>query len=582
MSPPTLLSMAPSVYLPAMVFEIGNGAVAPVIAITALDLGASAGTAGLLVALLGIGQLVGDVPAGALAARLGDRRAMVVAGGVSMGAMLGCLLTSSLAVFGLCLFAMGMCTATFYLARQSYLTEVAPLHLRARALSMLGGAHRVGLFIGPFVGAAAISLTSLRAAYAVAVVTAGLAAALLLVIPDIERAGGGAAPQADAPDAPPGGLVATVRTYRRLLLTLGVAVLAIGAARAARQVVLPLWAVHIGLSPEVTSLVFGIASAVDMALFYPSGKVMDRHGRLAVAVPSMLILGAAMAVLPLTGGLVGLTAVAMVMSFGNGIGSGIVMTLGADVAPPDNRRRFLSMWRLMSDTGNALGPVVVSVVAGVWALAAGIVAVGGVGLLAAGALAVWAPKYSPFATRAMMRARRRRLRVRGDLIAPCAWPHATGQGPPRDARFRHAGRPRGQQHRPRHAGDPHPAGHGELLRPARRPVATELVGARRAALHPQLRRQPDRAATQARRAGARRRRGRAGLGRGGAARGVLHAAAHRRPRRRSPTSPTRPSGGSSPTSSPPGTACRRRSSTPAIRMPCAPHCDRTRSSCTPR
>jgi MFS family permease len=411
--PPTLLSMAPSVYLPAMVFEIGNGAVAPVIAITALDLGASAGTAGLLVALLGIGQLVGDIPAGALAARLGDRRAMVVAGGVSMGAMLGCLLTPSLAVFGLCLFAMGMCTATFYLARQSYLTEVAPLRLRARALSMLGGAHRVGLFIGPFVGAAVISMTSLRAAYAVAVVTAGLAAALLLVIPDIERAGGAAAPQAHPPAPQPatGGLVATARAYRRLLMTLGVAVLAIGAARAARQVVLPLWAVHIGLSPEVTSLVFGIASAVDMALFYPSGKVMDRHGRLAVAVPSMLILGAAMAVLPLTGGVVGLTAVAMVMSFGNGIGSGIVMTLGADVAPPDNRRRFLSMWRLMSDTGNALGPVIVSAVAGVWALAAGIVAVAGVGLLAAGGLALWAPRYSPFATRAMMRTRQEDART---------------------------------------------------------------------------------------------------------------------------------------------------------------------------
>ena len=202
------------------------------------------------------------------------------------------------------------------------------------------------------------------------------------MIPDVERRGDAPEP---APESGAVGLVATVRAYRRLLLTLGVAVLAIGAVRAARQVVLPLWAVHIGLSPEVTSLVFGVAGAVDMALFYPSGKVMDRHGRLAVAVPSMLVLGAAMAVLPLTGGLVTLTVVAMVMSFGNGIGSGIVMTLGADVAPPDNRRRFLSMWRLMSDTGNALGPVVVSVVAGLWALAAGIVAVGGVGLLAAAA-----------------------------------------------------------------------------------------------------------------------------------------------------------------------------------------------------
>src|SRR4051812_4202028 len=400
--PPTLRWMIPSMFLPAMVYEIGNGAVTPVIAITALDLGASTGTDGLLVALMGIGQLVGDVPAAALAARLGDRRAMVVAGGVSMAAMAGCLVTPSLSVFGVCLFVLGTCSATFYLARQSYLTEVAPLNLRARALSMLGGAHRIGLFIGPFVGAAVIGLTSLRAAYVVAIVTAGLAAVLLVVIPDIEHAEAAPPPR----DGPVDGFASTLRAHRRLLATLGVAVLAIGAARAARQVVLPLWSVHIGLSPEVTSLVFGVASAVDMALFYPSGKVMDRHGRLAVAVPSMLVLGAAMAVLPLTGGLVGLTVVAMVMSFGNGIGSGIVMTLGADVAPPDNRRRFLSMWRLMSDTGNALGPVVVSVVAGLWTLAAGIVAVGGVGILAAGGLARWAPKYSPFATRAMMRARR--------------------------------------------------------------------------------------------------------------------------------------------------------------------------------
>ncbi len=406
--PPTLRSMIPSMFLPAMVYEIGNGAVAPVIAITALDLGASAGTAGFLVALLGIGQLAGDVPAAALAARLGDRRAMVVAGGVAMAAMLGCRLTGSLPVLGAFLFVLGMCNATFYLARQSYLTEVAPLHLRARALSMLGGAHRVGLFIGPFVGAAVISLTSLRAAYVVAVATAGLAALLLLVIPDIEPQAGARPPRGAAHASPASGTPgfgATLRTHRRLLATLGTAVLAIGATRAARQVVLPLWAVHIGLGAEATSLVFGIASAVDMALFYPSGKVMDRHGRLAVAVPSMVILGLAMVALPLTGGIVGLTLVAMVMSLGNGIGSGIVMTLGADVAPPANRLRFLSMWRLMSDTGNALGPVVVSVVAGAWALAAGIVAVGGVGLLAAGALMAWTPRYSPYATRAMVRAR---------------------------------------------------------------------------------------------------------------------------------------------------------------------------------
>jgi MFS family permease len=396
--------MVPSVFLPAMVFEIGNGAVAPIVAITALELGASPGVAGFLVALLGLGQLAGDVPAGSLAARVGDRRAMVIAGSLSVAAMAGCLLAPSLVLFGACLFVLGGCNATFYLARQSYLTEVAPIGLRARAMSMLGGSHRVGLFIGPFVGAAVIAMTSVHAAYAVAIVTGALTVLLLVVVPDIETA----APAQRAAGSRPGGLGLreTVRAHRRLLGTLGVAVLAIGAARAARQVVLPLWAAHLGLDAAQTSIVFGIAGAVDMALFYPSGKVMDGYGRLAVAVPSMLILGAATAVLPLTGEIVGLTAVAMVMSLGNGIGSGIVMTLGADTAPPDNRLRFLSMWRLMSDTGNALGPVVVSVIAATWALSAGIVAVGGIGLLAAAGLARWAPRYSPFATRAMVRAHR--------------------------------------------------------------------------------------------------------------------------------------------------------------------------------
>jgi hypothetical protein len=46
--------------------------------------------------------------------------------------------------------------------------------------------------------------------------------------------------------------------------------------------------------------------------------------------------------------------------------------------------------------------VVVSIVCGVATLALGIASAGVLGLLAAGALAVWAPRYSPYATRAAM------------------------------------------------------------------------------------------------------------------------------------------------------------------------------------
>jgi len=91
-----------------------------------------------------------------------------------------------------------------------------------------------------------------------------------------------------------------LRGWRSLFATLGVGVLVISATRAARQVVLPLWGQHLGLSPAAISVIFGLSGAVDMLLFYPAGRVMDRYGRVWVAVPSMLVLGASLALVPLT------------------------------------------------------------------------------------------------------------------------------------------------------------------------------------------------------------------------------------------------------------------------------------------
>jgi MFS family permease len=182
--------------------------------------------------------------------------------------------------------------------------------------------------------------------------------------------------------------------------------------------VIPLWADHIGLDATTTSLIFGIANAVDMALFYPSGHVMDRLGRLWIAVPCMVVLGLGTLALPLTDSAATLTAVAMVMAFGNGIGSGIVMTLGADTSPPVDRRSFLAVFRLMSDVGQSLGPVVPAAIATVATLGTGISVMGGVALLGAAGLARWVPKYSTYATRAMVRDHHRRLAEERDAVTP--------------------------------------------------------------------------------------------------------------------------------------------------------------------
>ncbi|MEO3964237.1 hypothetical protein LT350_28975 [Mycolicibacterium smegmatis] len=52
-----------------------------------------------------------------------------------------------------------------------------------------------------------------------------------------------------------------------------------GAARASRDAVLPLWADHLGLHAATVSLVFGIGALADLICSYPAGQIMDRDGR---------------------------------------------------------------------------------------------------------------------------------------------------------------------------------------------------------------------------------------------------------------------------------------------------------------
>jgi MFS family permease len=148
-------------------------------------------------------------------------------------------------------------------------------------------------------------------------------------------------------------------------------------------VLIPLYGSDVlGLDVSQIGWISTFASAVDMLLFYPVGMIMDRWGRKYAIVPSFLVQGVGLALIPLTGGIVGLGAVAGMIGFGNGLGSGTMMTLGADLAPEDARGEFLGMWRLIGDLGFMLGPSVAGAVAGTLALPAAALVMGGSGLVA--------------------------------------------------------------------------------------------------------------------------------------------------------------------------------------------------------
>ena len=145
----------------------------------------------------------------------------------------------------------------------------------------------------------------------------------------------------------------------------------------------------------MTAVIFGISAGVDILLFYPGGAIMDRFGRVYVAVPTMIVLGLGFVLLPLTTGATSVGLVAALMGLGNGISSGIVLTLGADASPPQDRAQFLGGWRVCSDLGNAAGPLVISAITAFAPLAVAAVTMGLLTWAGAGWLVKWVPAYAP-------------------------------------------------------------------------------------------------------------------------------------------------------------------------------------------
>jgi MFS family permease len=408
-------------FLPAALFAIGEGAIIPIIPIAADSLGASLAIAGFVASLILVGELIGDVPSGVVVARIGERNAMIGAALVSVVGLVVCTVAPNPVVLAVGVFLVGLSTAVFALARHAYMTTAIPLAVRARALSSLGGVFRFGYFVGPFIAAGVVHLTgTTQSAFWIHVVCCLAAAVTLLVLRDPATGVRGLRrpTRASRPDRQDGtaggdaidtgailvqqeshGLFRTIAANRAVLLRLGSGAGLIGAMRAGRQVILPLWAVSVGLDDATAALVIGIAGAVDFALFYTSGQIMDRWGRLASALPCMLGLSISYFLLAWSGHLdarVGwFVGIAMGMSLANGVGSGILMTLGADLAPRGNPAPFLGAWRFTGDLGQAAAPLLISGITAVATIAVASGVMGVLGLVGAGVLLRYVPRYLP-------------------------------------------------------------------------------------------------------------------------------------------------------------------------------------------
>lgn len=372
-------------YLPALILAFADGLLVPVLPLFADGLTASYALVGMALAADAIGTLLADLPAGVLLRRLDRRGAMMLGAGI-LGAATGLLvLVGGIGALVLLRGVAGIGVALYSISLHASIAEVTRGGNRGRAVALFGGIRRAGAFAGPAVGGFVAGAFGADAVFLVYAALAATIVPLAWAFVDPGRPAGGPAPRP--------ALGPVLRDRGRLLAVAGGGQLLAQAIRAGRRILIPLYGASVlGLGVESIGIILSVAAFVDVALFYPAGMLMDRRGRKWAIVPSFVLQGIGMALVPLAGGFVGLMAATALIGFGNGLGSGTMMTLGADLAPAHALGEFLGLWRLIGDGGFTLGPLLVGGLASVVGLPGAAVATAVVGFGAAATFAWGVPE----------------------------------------------------------------------------------------------------------------------------------------------------------------------------------------------
>ena len=376
-----------SIWVPSACMSLGGGLILPVLPLFALSLDASYGMVGIVLAARGLGNLAFDVPAGMVVRRMGVRRSMILGGSVMAVCALAMSQTRTLTEALVVQLFLGVAMALWNIARHTYITETVDIGRRGRTNAVLGGIGRISGFCGPAVGGAMAAWVSLTAPFALQAVL--IALGVLAVMRFVDRD----LPHVERSAEPHEGVWQVLAGHWRVLLSAGSGQLCAQTVRQARNAVVPLYAAEVlGLDAGSVGLIISLSYGTDMLMFYPAGQLMDKRGRKWAYVPSFLIQSSAMALVPLTGSFWTLALVTMAVGLGNGLGSGTMLTLGADLAPARGRGEFLGMWRFIGDGGSAAGPMIVGQVAQVAGLHVAPIVIAGIGFMGAGLLGGLVPE----------------------------------------------------------------------------------------------------------------------------------------------------------------------------------------------
>lgn len=352
-----------SVYIPFFLVQLGLRLTVVFLPLYALELGAGILLSGIIVTAKSLGAMVFNLPAGFIIGRWRPKILMSISLCGIMAAALMRSLISTAALLLVGSFLLGMFTSFWDLTMLTYIRNNIPSTIRGRVLAGMGGLMRVSRMIGPLAGGLLISFWGYKQVFMIQgfIVFCAVIPVFFLLKP-------GVAVPSISREKSVHHLKTHMRKHRRNITAAIIGIIGISFLRVSRDFIIPLWADQIGISIALLGILSSVSALTELIFVYPAGWIMDKKGRKWTLFPAIVLMTLAYILLPLAGTYKSLLAVMLIMSIGNGLSSGINMTLGTDLAPAKAPGQFLGLWRFFSDGATAAGPVLIGIISSSFSL----------------------------------------------------------------------------------------------------------------------------------------------------------------------------------------------------------------------
>ena len=343
--------------------QLGFGAVIPVLPLYAQSFGVSQAAIGATVAVYGLSRVFLSLPTGWIANQLGRRAALLTGGLVSALGNLWCAAAGSYEELVLARFVAGAGAGIVLTAGMIVLADITSTATRGRSMAIYQGVFLFAVGIGPFPGgylAERFSLETPFLVYGIASVAAALVGWFgVSETRGMDRLGASALRAASLREQ----LLLLAGNVGFLLVCLIGLINAAARTGALFSVVPVLARDRLALTATEIGFGFALGSIIGLVVTYPAGALVDHYGRKAVIVPATVLTGFSMLAFSIAPSYFWFLFATGLWGGASAASGAAPAAYAADSAPSGMNAAAMGGYRMLSDMGYVLGPILLGVLA---------------------------------------------------------------------------------------------------------------------------------------------------------------------------------------------------------------------------